>query len=45
LSWTSPGFSLQASKDPCGPFIDVTNVSPYVVHTTNSQLFYRLREN
>ncbi len=42
LSWTSPGFSLQASKDPCGPFIDVTNVSPYVVHTTNSQLFYRL---
>ena len=45
LSWTNAGFSVQAATDPCGPFTNVTDASPYVVTTTNSHSFYRLRVN
>ena len=37
--------TLQSAINVTGPYADLTNVSPYIVPVTNSQQFFRVKEN
>lgn len=42
ITWGNPAFSLQTAPAPTGPWITLSNTSPYTITATNTQQFFQL---